>query len=53
MTLRSKMTLALINYIPSSTPKMSPRTSSMVQIVFLCRSFEIIKDIQSVQNTYV
>ena len=53
MTLRSKMTLALINFIPSLTPKMSPRISSIVQIIFLCRSFEIIKDSQSVQNANV
>ena len=34
-------------------PKMSPRTSSIVQIIFSFGSFEIIKDIQSVQNTHV
>ena len=31
----------------------SPRASFIVQIVFFFRSFEISKDIQSVQNTYV
>ena len=34
-------------------PKKSPRTSSIVQIIFFYRSFEINKDIQGVQNTYV
>ena len=34
-------------------PKMSPRTSFIVQIIFLFRSFEISKDIQRVQNTHV
>ena len=33
--------------------KKSPRTSSIVQIIFLFRSFEISYDIQSVQNTHV
>ena len=33
-------------------PKKSPRTSSIVQIIFLFRSFEISIDIQSVQNTH-
>ena len=33
--------------------KHSPGTSSKVQIIFLFRSFEISKDIQSVQNTDV
>ena len=32
-------------------PKKSLRTSSIVQIIFLFRFFEISKDIQSVQNT--
>ena len=31
----------------------SPFTSSIVQIIFLFRSFEISKDIQSVKNTHV
>ena len=31
-------------------PKKSPRTSSIVQIIFLFRFFEISKDIQSVQT---
>ena len=34
-------------------PKKSPRTSSIVQIIFLFRSFEISKNIQGVQNTHV
>ena len=34
-------------------PKKSPRASSIVQIIFLFSSFEISKDIQSVQNTHV
>ena len=33
--------------------KKSPRTSSIMQTIFLFRSFEISKDIQSVQNTHV
>ena len=37
--------------VPCGGPKKSPRTSSIVQIIFLFRSFEISKDIQSVQNT--
>ena len=39
--------------VPCGGPKQSPRTSSIVQIIFLFRSFEIDKDIQSVQNTHV
>ena len=39
--------------VPCGGPKTSPRTSSIVQIIFLFRSFEISKDIQSVQNTHV
>ena len=39
--------------VPCGGPKKSPRTSSIVQIIFLLRSFEISKDIQSVQNTHV
>ena len=39
--------------VPCGGPKKSPRTSSIVQIIFLFRPFEISKDIQSVQNTYV
>ena len=39
--------------VPCGDPKKSPRTSSIVQIIFLFRSFEISKDIQSVQNTHV
>ena len=39
--------------VPCGGPKTSPRTSSVVQIIFLFRSFEISKDIQSVQNTHV
>ena len=31
-------------------PKTSPRTSSIVQIIFLFRSFEISNDIQGVQK---
>ena len=39
--------------VPCGGPKKSPRTSSIVQIIFLFRSFVISKDIQSVQNTHV
>ena len=39
--------------VPCGGPKKSPRTSSIVQIIFSFRSFEISKDIQSVQNTHV
>ena len=39
--------------VPCGGPKKSPRTSSIVQIIFSFRSFEINKDIQSVQNTDV
>ena len=39
--------------VPCGGRKKSPRTSSIVQILFLFRSFEINKDIQSVQNTHV
>ena len=39
--------------VPCGGPKKSPRTSSIVQIIFLFRSFEISKDIHSVQNTHV
>ena len=39
--------------VPCGGPKKSPRTSSIVQIIFLFRSFEICKDTQSVQNTHV
>ena len=36
--------------MPCGGPKKSPRTSSIVQIIFLFRSFEISKDIQSVKD---
>ena len=39
--------------VPCGGPKKSPRTSSIVQIIFLFRSFQISKDNQSVQNTHV
>ena len=39
--------------VPCGGRKKSPRTSSIVQIIFLFRSFEISKNIQSVQNTHV
>ena len=39
--------------VPCGGPKKSPRTSSIVQIIFLFRSFEINKDIQSSQTTHV
>ena len=39
--------------VPCGGPKKSPRTSSIVQIIFLFRSFEISEDVQRVQNTYV
>ena len=39
--------------VPCGGPKKSPRTSSVVQIIFLFRSFEISKGIWSVQNTHV
>ena len=38
--------------VPCGGPKKSPRTSSIVQIILSFRSFEISKDIQSVQNTH-
>ena len=39
--------------VPCGCPKKSPRISSIVQIIFLIRSFEISKGIQSVQTTHV
>ena len=39
--------------VPCGGPKKSPRTSSIVQIIFSFRSFEISKAIQSVQNTHI
>ena len=39
--------------VPCGGPKKSPRSSSIVQIIYLFRSFEISKDIKSVQNTHV
>ena len=39
--------------VPCGGPKKSPRTSSIVQIIFSFRSFVISKDIQCVQNTHV
>ena len=39
--------------VPCGGPKKSPRTSSIVQIIFFVRSVEISKYIQSVQNSYV
>ena len=44
---------AAFSVVPCGGPKKSPRTSSIVQIIFLFMSFEISKDIQSVQNTHV
>ena len=38
--------------VPCGGPKKSPRTSSIVAIIFLFRSFEISQDIQSVLETY-
>ena len=39
--------------VPCGGPKKSTRISSIVQIIFLFRSFEISKNIKSVQNTHV
>ena len=39
--------------VPCGGRKEPPRTSFIVQIIFLFRSFEISQDIQSVQNTHV
>ena len=39
--------------VPCGGPKKAPRTSSIVQIIFLFRSFEISQGILSVQNTHV
>ena len=39
--------------VAGGAPKKSPRTLSIVQIIFSFRSFEISIDIQSVQNTHV
>ena len=39
--------------VPCRGPKKSPRTSSIVSIMFSFRSFEISKDIQIVQNTHI
>ena len=47
------LTINAAGVVPCGGPKKSPRTSSIVQIIFFFRSFEISKDIQSVQNTYV
>ena len=38
--------------VPCGGSKKSPRTSSIVQIIFLFRFFEISEDIHLVQNTY-
>ena len=46
-------TITAAGVVPCGGPKKSPRTSSIVQIIFLFRSFEISKDIQSIQNTHV
>ena len=45
--------ITVAGVVPCGGPKKSPRTSSIVQIIFLFRSFEISKDIQSIQNTHV
>ena len=45
--------ITVAGVVPCGGPKKSPRTSSIVQIIFSFRSFEISKDIQSVQNTHV
>ena len=37
--------------VPCGGPKKSPRTSSIVQIIFLFRSFEISNDIQCSKNS--
>ena len=39
--------------VPCGGRKKFPRTSSIVQIIYLFLSFEINKDIQSVKNTHV
>ena len=45
--------LLFAGVVPCGGPRKSPCTPSIVQIMFLFRSFEINKDIQSVQNTHV
>ena len=37
--------------VPCGGPKKSPRTSSIVQIIFFCWSFEISENIWSISNT--
>ena len=49
----SRMKVTAAGVVPCGSLKKFPRTSSVVQIIFLFRSFEISKDIQSVQNTHV
>ena len=39
-----------VGVVPCGGPKNSPRTSSIVQVIFLFRSFETSKDIQSVPS---
>ena len=46
-----RVIVSLAGVVPCGGPKKSPRTSSIVQIIF--RPFEISKGIQSVQNTNV
>ena len=45
--------ITAVGVVPCGGPKKSPHTSSIVQIIFLFRSFEISQDVQSVQNTHV
>ena len=53
MSLGYKTAITAAGVVPCGGPKKSPRTSSIVQIIFSFRSFEISKAIQSVQNTHV
>ena len=45
--------IAAAGVVQCGGPKKSPRTSSIVQIIFLFRSFVISKEIQTVKNTHV
>ena len=52
LTLNILFASTVADVVSCGGPKKPPRTSSIVYIIFFFRSFEISKEIQSVQNTY-
>ena len=50
LTIINLFAITAAGVVPCGGPKKSPRTSSIVQIIFFFQSFEISEDIWSISN---